>query len=151
MSKIEFSEELGQYRFRFLNGEVVIPNKPGGYVVASGCGSGKTTAIRQLMINSFHEGVLYSAATIKECNEMYKFLLNNGIDENRVVILHSNTQDKGVDLNMLRNHPEQLADKWVIICTHHKLLNEYPELLLKYNCNVYSKSRMSHLSRAHYQ
>ena len=76
MSKIEFSEELGQYRFRFLNGEVVIPNKPGGYVVASGCGSGKTTAIRQLMINSFHEGILYSAATIKECNEMYDWLVD---------------------------------------------------------------------------
>ena len=143
--------DIPEIGIQFLNGEVVIPNKPGGYVVASGCGSGKTTAIKELILKVYRSGVVYSAATIRECNEMYEFLLNNGIDENRVVILHSNTQDKGVDLNMLRNHPEQLADKWVIICTHHKLLNEYPELLLKYNCNVYSKSRMSHLSRAHYQ
>ena len=159
MSKIEFSEELGQYRFRFLNGEVVIPNRSGGYVVASGCGSGKTTAIRQLMINSFHEGILYSAATIKECNEMYDWLVDKCTKNNIQIrdtsgIIHTLTPDKiltihseprieevngkmictnGVNTSLWMNHPDKVAEYYIVICTHHKLLNENPYVLMTAN------------------
>ena len=108
MSKILLEEDYStkELTFNLLNGSFTLnPGKYGSYAIATGCGSGKTTAIKELILKVYRSGVVYSAATIRECNEMYEFLLNNGIDENRVVILHSNTQDKGVDLNMLRNHP----------------------------------------------
>ena len=120
---------------KFLNGEVVIPNRSGGYVVASGCGSGKTTAIRELIKKYYNYGVVYSAFTIEECNKMYEYC-KSIIPEEDIILLHSNTQDDGVDLNILRNHPEQLADKKVIICTHYKLLNEHPSVYQRYNKNI---------------
>jgi type IV secretory pathway ATPase VirB11/archaellum biosynthesis ATPase len=33
----------------FLNGTIIVPDEYGGYVVASGCGTGKTTAIKQII------------------------------------------------------------------------------------------------------
>ena len=142
---------ISEINMKFLNGEVTVPNRPGGYVIASGCGSGKTTVIRQLILSEYRKGVLYSAATIRECNEMHSFLVNNGIDKDRIIVLHSDVESDGVDMRSFRNNPFVLADKWIVICTHHKLLNEYPEAFLKYNCYVYSKSRMSHLTRGYYQ
>ena len=151
-----FPEENEMYRcpeikINFLNGEVTIPGRSGGYVIASGCGSGKTTAIRQIILNEFHKGIIYSAATIRECNEMYKFLVDSGIDKGRMIVLHSETQDDGVDMNTFRSHPELLADKNIIICTHHKLLNEYPEVFMAYNRGILRKSRLSHLTRCYYK
>ena len=32
-------------KIQFLNGTVDIPDEPGGYTIACGCGGGKTTAI----------------------------------------------------------------------------------------------------------
>lgn len=142
---------IPEINIQFLNGEITIPSRSGGYVVASGCGSGKTTAIREIILKEFDKGIIYSAFTIEECNEMYKYLIQNGEDyglyKEDIIVLHSNYNDEGVDNNTLRNNPEDLANKKVIICTHYKLLNEYPESLLAYNRNILYKSRLSLLSR----
>lgn len=154
--KVIFPEENEIYKcpeinIKFLNGEVTIPGKPGGYVIASGCGSGKTTAIKEIILSEYHKGIVYSASTIRECNEMYRFLVDSGIDRDRIIVIHSEVTDEGVDMNTFRNHPEVLADKNIIICTHHKLLNEYPELFLAYNRRVLKRSRLSHLTRCYYK
>ena len=142
---------IPEINIQFLNGVVNIPGRSGGYVIASGCGSGKTTAIRQIILSEFNKGVIYSASTINECNEMYQFLVQNGepygLTKDDIIVLHSDYTAEGVDMNMFRNNPKELANKKVIICTHIKLLNEYPESLMAYNRNILRKSRMSLLSR----
>ena len=128
---------------KFLNGEVTIPRYPGGYVIASGCGSGKTTAIREVIRKCYQVGIVYSAFTIDECNEMYKFCKTFVNDED-IVVLHSKYQDDGVDNSLLRN-TDKLAEKKIIICTHYRLLNEYPSVLLKYSGSVLRKDRFSRI------
>jgi hypothetical protein len=128
---------------KFLNGEVTIPKYPGGYVIASGCGSGKTTAIKEIIRKCYQVGIVYSAFTIDECNEMYKFCKTFVNDED-IVVLHSKYQDDGVDNSLLRN-TDKLAEKKIIICTHYRLLNEYPSVLLKYSGSVLRKDRFSRI------
>ena len=106
---------IPEINIKFLNGEITIPARNKGYVIASGCGSGKTTAIREIIRERYNYGIVYSAFTIEECNEMYKYC-RTFIPENDIIILHSNYNDEGVDNNLLRNNPDKLADKKVIIC-----------------------------------
>lgn len=141
------------FSINFLNGGFsYIPDRYGGYVIASGCGSGKTTAIKEMILKVFNYGVVYSAATIDECNKMYQFLVtegpNNGLFPNDIVVLHSEFDTPGVDLNMMRSNSNDLHDKKVIICTHYKFLNEHPEILLKYN-KLKNVSFKNNISRSH--
>ena len=120
----------------FLNGgNITIPAKKGAYIVASGCGSGKTTIIKELIRCQYRLGILYSAATIRECNEMYQYC-KTILPEEDIVMFHSSYQDEGVDNNLLRNNSNELTKKKVIICTHHKLLHESPEILFKYRLDI---------------
>ena len=124
----------------FLNGgNITIPGEYGGYVIASGCGSGKTTIIKELIKTQRYLGVIYSAYTIRECNEMYEYCKNlyisEGIEDklkDEVIVLHSDYRSEGTNNNLWRNNPKKLLYIPIIICTHHKLLNEVPELLFRY-------------------
>jgi hypothetical protein len=138
-NKISTVFENNWIKFNFLNGSLQVPDLPGGYVVASGCGSGKTTAIKQLISQKYREGILYSAATIEECNKMYEFCkdlvlsINNpmilGLDD--IIVLHSNYKSEGTDINTWVNNPEDISKKRIVICTHNKLLKEDLRLLMK--------------------
>lgn len=128
----------GDIIFNFLNGPYKVPDSPGGYVVASGCGSGKTTAIRSLISQKFSSGVLYAASTIEECDLMYEYCkeLVSSINDSSIlslkdiIVLHSNNKSEGTDANTWRNDPLKIRDKKIVICTHHKLLNEDLRLLM---------------------
>lgn len=139
------SNRYARMKMNFANGgEVTIPGKSGGYVIASGCGSGKTTVIREAILNMWDTGVLYSASTIEECNKMYRFLVENGqpygLTENMIAVLHSNNEDDGVKLELLKKGVNKLADYPVLICTHHKLMHEHNEVLLAFNGRNTSKN-----------
>lgn len=155
-------EELGnrKLRFHYLNGDIDFDESIyGAWVMSSGCGSGKTTNIRNLIGMRWYEGILYVAFTISEVNEMYKWIVGNLVgktsDPNTgnvlkledIVVLHSDTEADGVDMNLFRNHPELLADKRIILCTHHKLLNEPTEVLVSSRFNKRSASRLHSKSR----
>lgn len=155
-------EELGnrKLRFHYLNGDIDFDESVyGAWVMSSGCGSGKTTNIRNLIGMRWYEGILYVAFTISEVNEMYKWIVDNLVgktsDPNTgnilkledIVVLHSDTEADGVDMNLFRNHPELLADKRIILCTHHKLLNEPTEVLVSSKFNKRSASRLHSKSR----
>lgn len=135
-----------EINIQFLNGEITIPGRSGGYVVASGCGSGKTTAIKEIIRLCYNQGIVYSAFTIEECNQMYQYC-KTIIPEEDIIVLHSNYNDEGVDMNTFRNNPDELANKKVIICTHYKLLNEYPEVFQRYNRNRINIRRLSKVRR----
>lgn len=145
MSNIQYTRigDLGM-RLEFLNGTIILPNKCGSYVISPGCGSGKTTVIKQIIRENFDKGVLYSASTIEECNLMYQFCKElveeynnpNLLKEDDIIVLHSDYKSDGVDNNLWRNNPEKLADKKIVICTHYKLMNEDPNILTDTNFNV---------------
>ena len=107
---------IPEVNIKFINeGEVTIPSKYGGYVISSGCAAVKTEAIKQMIIHTYKTGVVYSAATIDECNKMYKYLSevgpNYGLAKDNIIVLHSETIDEGVDLNMMRRNDEEIRKK----------------------------------------
>ena len=146
-------ERLGMnvLKMGFLNAnDLMVNDAPGIKVISSGCGAGKTTIIKKLIKSSSSEGVLYSAATIRECNEMYDWLIKNAVGQedilgieltaDDIISIHSEPRyndkgevDNGVDLDLWNNNPMKLKDKKIIICTHYKLFHEYPSLLIGYN------------------
>lgn len=143
MNNIQYTRigDLGM-RLKFLNGEIVVPDEYGGYVIAPGCRSGKTTAIKQIIKENYKTGILYSTFTIEECNEMYEYcksLVNpddpEGLKKDDIVVLHSDYKSEGTDNNIWRNDPEKLMDKRIIICTHQKLMNEDPRPLTSTSFN----------------
>ena len=139
MNEIKTIIENGWIKFQYLNGNLQVPDLPGGYIISSGCGSGKTTSIKQLISQKYKDGILYSASTIDECNNMYEFCkslvskINNKnlLDINDIIVLHSDSKSEGTDNNLWRNNPEELSKKRIIICTHNKLLREDLRLLMK--------------------
>jgi hypothetical protein len=139
----------------FLNGRMIVPDTPGGYIIAPGCGVGKTTAIKDIIKFGYLEGVAYFAFTIKECDEManwvFDYLIpdirNNSnipedkkLNESDVIVLHSEYSHKGVDNNLWRNNTKLINDKKIIIGTHSKLLSEDPRILFKTSFNFNNSS-----------
>ena len=168
MRNIKYNELGENYmKMSFLNGEITVTGTPGISVISPGCGSGKTTIIKEIIRNNSSKGILYSAATIRECNEMYDWIINNliGCYDNynqKLVVsdiasIHSEPRydengnvNNGVDLNVWNKYPELFKDKKVIICTHHKLLHEYPDLLIGYNLNKVDLSSLNVYDRVDY-
>ena len=68
--------------------------------------------------------------------------------EDDVIVLHSDYRSEGTDNNLWRNNPEKLSRKAIIICTHYKLLNEFPELLIRYRRNPINYEDISYTQRA---
>lgn len=142
---------LPRIDMEFLNGgSITVPNKQGAYVIASGCGSGKTTIIKDMIKNLSGEGILYSAATIEECNEMFTWCYNLCREEgtfktfnmNDVILLHSGEcpiehykEEFNNWKNIYKNTPELISHKRIVICTHHKLFNTNPMTFLRYEWN----------------
>ena len=142
MNKRIYLEEIDNIlRFNFLNGSIELEKyNYGAYAICPGCGSGKTTLIRELIKLKYSEGVLYSAFTIDEVNSMYQWIKENmiktGLISNEdIIVLHSDYRSDGTDNNLWRNNPEKLKDKKIILCTHHKLLNEPIDLLISASFN----------------
>ena len=153
MNKIFYDERIGLInQMSFLTGEISINNTPGVKIIASGCGSGKTTIIKRMIRSLNSDGILYAASTIKECDEMYDWIVKNavGLEDafgnilklEDIASIHNSPRcdesgriNNGVDLDTWNKNPYEFKNKKIIICTHHKLFHEYPELLIGYNLN----------------
>lgn len=147
---------LPRIKMKFLNSNddldvIEVPNKFGGYVIASGCGSGKTTIIKKLIKDLNTEGILYSAFTIDECNEMFNYVISliesrtSNLTMNDIMLIHSGEcpDYRFTDLfnewkNKFNNDILYTNSKKVLICTHHKLFNTEPSIFLKYTGNPIS-------------
>ena len=149
MGKISLEESYGNFlRFNFLNGTIYLDeSKYGAYALCPGCGSGKTTIVKQLTKMKWYEGILYSAFTIDECNGMYKWIKENLVGTRNettsevlkledILVLHSDYTAEGTDKDLWLNNPDKIADKKIVICTHSKLLNEPLHLLINSNFNI---------------
>lgn len=148
MNKRIYLEEIDNrfLRFNFLNGSIDLDQSAtGSFAICPGCGSGKTTLIKELIKLKWSEGILYTAFTIDEVNNMYQFCkslvglydvnTNETLKIDDIIVLHSDYESEGTDSNLWRNNPEELMNKKIILCTHHKLLNEPFHLLISAKFN----------------
>lgn len=145
---IKLNQINGFLEFNFLNGTIYLDeSKYGAYALCPGCGSGKTTIVKQLIKLKWYEGILYSAFTIDECNSMYKWIKENLVGRRNeiteeelklddIIVLHSDYTAEGTNKDLWLNDPKAIADKKIVICTHSKLLNEPLHLLVNSNFNM---------------
>lgn len=158
---LELNERESLMKFNYLNGSIDFPlneNTYGAYAMCPGCGSGKTTIIKDIIKFKWSEGILYSAFTRDEVNEMYNYCIENIVGryrsrngefltEDDIVVLHSDYSINGTDKNLWENNPKELLNKKVILCTHSKLLNEPISLLIDTNY-VQSRNYLSNKTRS---
>jgi hypothetical protein len=143
MNDISVNFRKNVIEMNFLNGSVTVPAGYGGYVVASGCGSGKTTIIKEIIRQKFNEGILYAASTIREVDEMYEWLMNNAVDKvnnygeilssDDIIVLHSENEESKYIYNL---NPEEITRRKVVLCTHYKLLHDDPRIMIKQTFNI---------------
>lgn len=136
--KIKFYESHYVYHMDFMNGSLQIPKVYGAYNIATGCGSGKTTVIKQIIEQKYNEGVIVFCKTIAECNELYDHAVqvayesNGNLKINEIINLCSEPRmekigklmicTNGVDLNW-KDNLDLISKKKVVIATHFVLVN----------------------------
>lgn len=65
------------FLMRLKTGEIDVPYERGGYIISSGCGSGKTESIKSLIRNKYNDGILYCVDTREELDKMYRWIIEN--------------------------------------------------------------------------
>ena len=118
----------------FKTGSATIPDKESGYIISTGCGSGKTQSIKDLIKKKFEQGILYCVDTKSEASEMYKWVLKElvGFTSLRiedVILLHGDNKN---ELREYKHNPELLMQKKVIILTHVRFWTDIINYFLIY-------------------
>ena len=86
------------FLMRLKTGEIDVPDDRGGYIISSGCGSGKTESIKSLIRNKYNEGILYCVDTREELDKMYNWIIDNlvntgsGLKREDVMIISSDDE-----------------------------------------------------------
>lgn len=128
------------FQIPFKQGTLKIKDEPGGYVISSGCGSGKTESIKSLMRKMWHKGILYCVDTIAEANKIHEWILKNLVGmiingwvltDKDVLILHSKVDFENTAI--YNNTPWELLKKKIVIITHVRLWISPIPLFLIYN------------------
>lgn len=122
--------EKGGFDLSFLNGDITIPDQPDGYIVSCGCGVGKTSVIKQMIVMRYKEGILYCVDTKDELDKMETALLNMGIDNRDILKIHQDI-DKDI-LSDYFSHPETLMQKPIILITHCRLFADLINFFVLY-------------------
>lgn len=122
---------IGSYGFRaeLLTGTIDVPDIPGGYIVSTGCGSGKTQTIKNLIAQRYNDGILYCVDTKSEGCKMHDWIIKELIPNiNRLepddpyrltpddvsIIDWDHTEE----LFNYFNSPEDIMYKKILIITH---------------------------------
>ena len=95
----------------FKTGSATIPDQEGGYIISTGCGSGKTESIKDLIRKKFEHGELYSVDNKSEANRIHQWVLSElvgltPLKQDDVVLLHG---DNPGELREYYNNPELLC------------------------------------------
>lgn len=108
------------FRMQLSTGVIDVPDDNGGYIISSGCGSGKTESIKSLIRQKYNSGILYCVDTRDELGKMYDWILANLVNrelgygdilrESDVMIISSD-KERSFFLNQYRDNPEILMEK----------------------------------------
>ena len=118
----------------FKTGSAAIPDQEGGYIISTGCGSGKTESIKDLIRKKFDHGVLYCVDTKCEANRIHQWVLSDlvgltPLKQEDVVLLHG---DNPEELREYYNNPELLMHKKIVILTHVRFWTDIINYFLIY-------------------
>lgn len=111
------------FLMRLKTGEIDVPNERGGYIVSSGCGSGKTESIKSLIRNKYNEGILYCVDTKEELDKMYNWIIDNLVDvmpglKKEDVMIISSDDEHYISLSEYKDNPEIIMQKKILLITH---------------------------------
>lgn len=133
------------FRMKLSTGVIDVPNDNGGYIISSGCGSGKTESIKSLIRQKYNSGILYCVDTRDELGKMYDWILANLVNrelgygdilrESDVMIISSD-KERSSFLNQYRDNPEILMDKKIILITHVRFWTDLINYFLIYRPQV---------------
>ena len=118
----------------FKTGSATIPDQEGGYIISTGCGSGKTESIKDLIRKKYEKGVLYCVDAKSEANRIHQWVLSElvgltPLKQEDVVLLHGDNLD---ELREYYNNPELLMQKKVVILTHVRFWTDIINYFLIY-------------------
>ena len=110
MGKIGFSNGMMQ----FINCSIPFPTTNGLHIVSSGCGSGKSTMILEIIKEKWSKGVLVVVATIEAAEEFGRKIEEwiggvSSFHRPKFMVLHSGT-NRIAEMGIYKNNPLSLAD-----------------------------------------
>lgn len=134
--KVSFNGKYG-FEAELLNGSIKINDQFGGYIISTGCGSGKTTTIKEIIKNKYEDGILYCVDTKEEGNKMYKWIMDNFVPDpsnnilkDDIALIH---QDNIKDLFNYYQDPNFLLTKKILIITHVRFWTDLINYFIIYN------------------
>lgn len=139
------TSEIG-FSTSFPSGTIDVPDEPGGYIISSGCGSGKSSSIKDLIRHKFEEGVLYAVDTVVEAVKMFVYITavicpETSLLEDDVFLLVSPEKIDDPDLkvkvqqmfDLFKSDPSIVMRKKVLILTHIRLWTDLIDKFLIFN------------------
>lgn len=125
------------FLMRLKTGEIDVPNERGGYIVSSGCGSGKTESIKSLIRNKYNEGILYCVDTKEELDKMYNWIIDNLVDvmpglKKEDVMIISSDDEHYISLSEYKDNPEIIMQKKILLITHVRFWTDLINFFLIY-------------------
>lgn len=125
------------FLMRLKTGEIDVPDERGGYIISSGCGSGKTESIKSLIRNKYNEGILYCVDTKEELDKMYNWIIDNlintgiGLKMEDVMIISSDDEHY-ISLSEYKDNPEIIMQKKILLITHVRFWTDLINFFLIY-------------------
>ena len=132
MRKIELKNGI----MHFTGCSIPFPDTPGLHIVSSGCGSGKTTMIWEIIREKWKDGILVVTSTINAAEELGKDIeawINTFYSFPRPLlrILHSDTR-RIREMEAYKSNPESLGKFEILIITSARIIIDPYELFLSY-------------------
>ena len=125
----DFDPVSGEGNMKFINCDIPLPSGGGAYVVDSGCGSGKSTVIRKIIVQKYLEGILVVVPTMEECDK-----LENEINTLNPLINVGKLHSKSDLLTQFLSDPACISKYSVLIITHIRLfINDWALFLRLYD------------------
>ena len=128
--------ELKNGAMYFTGCSIPFPDAPGLHIVSSGCGSGKTTMIREIIREKWKDGILVVTSTIDAAEELGKDIevwINSFYSFPRPLlrILHSDTR-RIREMEEYKSDPKSLGKYEILIITSVRIIIDPYELFLSY-------------------
>lgn len=125
------------FLMRLKTGEIDVPDERGGYIISSGCGSGKTESIKSLIRNKYNEGILYCVDTKEELDKMYNWIIDNLVDvmpglKKEDVMIISSDDEHYISLSEYKDNPEIIMQKKILLITHVRFWTDLINYFLIY-------------------
>lgn len=120
----------------FINCSVTLPTGTGLHIVSSGCGSGKTTMILEIIKKKWQDGILVVVQTINDAEELFAKIENriNSLTSfkcPKVRVLHSDKM-RIMEMEEYKKDPVSLHNFNVLIITSVRLIIEPYDLFLEF-------------------